>query len=326
MAELKKDIESKCIHCHLCRDECDFLSKYQLDIGDVDALSELAFHCFLCGKCSRVCPEGIDGKEVVLTLRKMQVEKSGEKILSGQYGGLLKEKKNYIYRNYKHSRSGSVLFMGCNFPSYYPKTTKWLSGLLLEKAGIGTVYDCCGKPIAELGMSWQETQIIQKIEDNLNRCGVAEVIMVCPNCYYFLKGKLSIPIVSIYDKLRELSLGNKIEGGFPVFLPCPDRESLALYEGIQPFLEKKCMPETEVQCCGLGGCARGNEPDLAAGMAKKLREKQYRKIYVYCASCGGSLARNGCRNTSHVLCEILGTNEKPDTGKSILNRMKTRFI
>ena len=65
---------------------------------------------------------------------------------------LLWEKKDYRFRNYRNGTGRSVLFTGCNFPSFYPETTRYLAKLLWEKAGMGTVFDCCGKPVAELGM------------------------------------------------------------------------------------------------------------------------------------------------------------------------------
>ena len=64
---------------------------------------------------------------------------------------LLKEKKDYIYKNYRNATGKCILFPGCNFPSFYPKTMKKLVKLLKEH-GIGVAYDCCGKPIAELGL------------------------------------------------------------------------------------------------------------------------------------------------------------------------------
>ena len=59
--ERVKDAD-KCIHCHVCQENCSFLKKYGLDIGDTEKLNKLAYHCFLCGKCSEVCPVGIDGQ------------------------------------------------------------------------------------------------------------------------------------------------------------------------------------------------------------------------------------------------------------------------
>lgn len=67
----------KCIHCHLCQKHCSFLTKYGVDIGDTAKLRALAYHCFLCGKCSEVCPIGIDGRGIILDMRRAQVEESG---------------------------------------------------------------------------------------------------------------------------------------------------------------------------------------------------------------------------------------------------------
>ena len=79
------------------------------------------------------------------------------------------------------------------------------------------------------------------------------------------------------------------------------------------------------QCCGLGGCAGGKEPELAKGMACHVTEEGYETVYTYCASCAGNLTRNGGQGVSHLLTEILDYHEQPDVAKSMINRMKTRF-
>ena len=94
----------------------------------------------------------------------------------------------------------SVLFPGCNFPSVYPKTTKVLVELFEKEAGIGVVYDCCGKPIADIGMEDEEERIMQGIQKRMDDAGVTEVITMCPNCYAFLKPRLTIRVVNIYQK------------------------------------------------------------------------------------------------------------------------------
>ena len=119
-----------CIHCHLCRDRCEFLRKYNIDIGDTERLRELAYSCFLCGKCSEICPLGIDGRKIVLDMRRERVEQQGGKLREKGTGLLLFEKKRYLFKNYRNQTEGSVLFPGCNFPSFYPQTTKYLAGLL----------------------------------------------------------------------------------------------------------------------------------------------------------------------------------------------------
>mgnify|MGYP004693468387 FL=1 len=321
----KKSAEA-CTHCHACQEQCEFLKKYGIDIGDTEQLEELAYHCFICGKCTEVCPEGIDGRAYILELRRKQVEKSGGTFEKKGYGMLVIEKRDYIYRNYRHAHGKSILFPGCNFPSFYPKTTRKIVNEL-KKYGIGVAYDCCGKPIAELGMESDEKRIISRIQSELSERKIREVIMLCPNCYDFLKPKLAdVKIISIYEKLEELGIGNKNLIPEKVFLPCPDREKRELLKVIERYTAGGLTPVENVQCCGLGGCASVKEPELAKGMGAVLKDAGERKVYSYCASCAGNLNRNGCKNVTHILTEIMETYEKADIGKSMVNRIKTKFM
>ena len=76
------------------------------------------------------------------------------------------------------------------------------------KYDVGVVYDCCGKPIEELGLVSEAAGIIERINWKLKESGVEQVIMACPNCYYFLKGRLDAEIISVYEKMAELKIGN----------------------------------------------------------------------------------------------------------------------
>lgn len=327
MAEQKRRTidTSKCVRCHICQKNCTFLGKYGIDIGDTERLNELAYHCFLCGRCSEVCPVGIDGRQVVSDMRREQVKQDRGAFVNKRYKRMISEKKDYQYRNYRHITENSILFPGCNFPSVYPKTTKRLSELLREYAGAGTVYECCGKPIADIGMEEAEKKILQRIKERLLAENVTELVIVCPNCYEYLKRNISIKIVNIYEKLRELGLGEKIAGGGLMFRPCPDRERMEWLSDIEYFMEEKCGLVEDIQCCGLGGNGGVLEPELAKGFALKLKDTP-ETIYTYCGSCAGNLTRNGCRQVRHVLPEILGTHEKPDTAKSLINRMMTKHL
>lgn len=324
--EINNKDASKCIHCHICQKNCPFLTKYQIDIGDTEKLYDLAYHCFLCGKCSEVCPKGIDGREQILQMRRNQTKDAGGNPPEKGYNFLLLEKKNYLFKNYRHAISGSVLFTGCNFPSFYPRTTQKLANVLKEKAGIGVIYDCCGKPVSELGMQEQEERIIRKLEIRLKERNVTELVILCPNCYVYLKDKLDLRMVSIYEKMIELRIGNKISGEGNIFVPCPDKGTLEWFEKIQLFFQKKCEVIPNVNCCGLGGCAGGKEPKIAKEFSEQLRNADDNKIYTYCGSCAGNLTKNGCKNVKHVLTEIMAMNEMPDTKKSMMNRMKTKLL
>lgn len=305
----------ECVHCGLCTKNCSFLQKYNIDIGNTEKLQELAYHCFLCGKCTEVCPIGIDGREKILKIRQANPVTKG-------YGMVLAEKKDYLFKNYRQAEKKSVLFPGCNFPSFYPETTKFLVEILKKNADMGVIYDCCGKPVSELGLKEDENRIIDRINRKLKECGVEELVVLCPNCYAFLKPRLEVNVISIYEKLTRLGIGRRLENELQLFLPCPDRSEQELLRKMQPFLPEKVEIMKDSSCCGLGGCAGQKEPELARAMASTM---QGREVYTYCASCASNFARNGCEKVHHVLVEILETNELPDTGKSFMNRIKTKF-
>ena len=52
---------------------------------------------------------------------------------------------------------------------------------------MGVLFDCCGKPVSELGLEEQEGKIIRRLNERLRAADIQEIVMLCPNCYYFLK-------------------------------------------------------------------------------------------------------------------------------------------
>ena len=317
-----------CVHCGCCTKQCGFLTKYNMDLAGFAERSDLAYHCFLCGGCTAACPKKIDGRAVALSLREERVKADGGKVKEAGYGMLIAEKKDYLFKNYKKGQKKSVLFPGCNFPSFFPKTTDCLISLFAEKADVGVVFDCCGKPVLELGMAKESEQGMEKLKNRLRAAGVEELVVLCPNCYYFLKPRLTeFSVVNIYDKLRELGFGGSIrEDKTHIFVPCPDKASLELESAFLPLVEGEWENIPGIQCCGLGGCAAGKEPEVSQGFRDKLKEQGHENIYAYCASCAGCLSRSGVENVHHVLVEILGTGESAVTGAStVWNRAKRKF-
>lgn len=316
-----------CIHCGCCTAGCGFLKKYKLDLQGFSEHPELAYHCFLCDDCYHVCPRDISGRAVALQMRRDRVADNGGRIPEKGYTALIAEKKDYLFRNQKAADRRSVLFPGCNFPSFFPETTAYLVDLLKKTADIGVLYDCCGKPMAELGLKQEDERCLAALKQRLDKLGIAELIVLCPNCYHFLKPRLEIPVVSIYEKLRELGLGSQItEDKVHLFVPCPDKVSLALEKSFLPFIDGEWENIKGIQCCGLGGCAAGKEPEIAASFADALKEKALPNVYTYCASCAGNLHRGGVDHVHHVLVDILGTEEQAELSlKSLWNRARLKF-
>ncbi len=323
---MKNEKDKMCISCKKCTQKCIFLTKYELDFSQVDTLNSLAYHCMLCGECTRVCPIQIDGRARLLEMRTTKVQENDGN-LSG-YTLLRLEKNNYKFKNYRNGKKKSILFAGCNYPSFFPKTLDKIMSLV-QAQGMGVVFDCCGKPIGELGLQKESEQIISQLNYRLKENGIEEMVVLCPNCFDYLAGKVAVPIVSIYEKLAEFGMGAKINGkggGLHLFLPCPDRKNREFLKTILPFLPEGICEIQEIQCCGLGGIAASREPQFAKELAQKMNDYKEKKscneIYVYCASCAGSFTRHHISGVHHVLSDILQTQEQADVRHSLYNRIR----
>lgn len=316
-----------CMHCGACTDSCLFLKKYGLDLAGLAKRPELAYSCFLCGRCREVCPLGIDGEQIALRQRQERAfTEQGKKSLRAAYRGILLEKNPYIFANYKKGAYREVLFPGCNFTAFFPQTMKYLQALM-QAHDIGVVYDCCQKPVAQLGLYHDSVVNLRQIEKKLRELRVEELIVICPNCYHYLKERISIPLKSIYKKLHELGLGRMLETeNLQMFFPCPERSGGEIFAHLQLFLDAETKTAFDAQqCCGLGGCAQVREPKLARDMADaSLRTGK--PLYTYCASCVSSFRRQGHKDVYHLLPLILGVEEEIPLGLgSLLNRAKRKF-
>lgn len=319
-----REYEEQCIHCGKCVEKCDFLRKYGYDLGEPEKLADLAYHCFLCGSCDNVCPAGLSGTALFAEMRKNAVRDGSGCYDAGTYKGLLAEKKNYKFSNYRNATSGTVLFPGCNFPALFPKTNAKIVRLFKSEYGIGVVYDCCGKPIAELGLESDEERIISRIDDELRKHGIFEIVTMCPNCFCFLKKRLSCKVTGIYDKIEELGIEIRKPEGVRLFPPCPDRYEKTWLETISHLIGYRPEEIDAVQCCGLGGCASAKEKAVADGFCDRIVKEGQGGMSVYCASCAGRFAGNGATDTRHILSMMLGVDEEPSVKTSFINRALTK--
>lgn len=315
---------TECISCKKCTKHCPFLQKYGMNLKDFTFRPDLRKSCFMCGVCTQVCPLHLAGEKIALELRQAAVQRS-------PFAGYLKN--HYPFRRpprlITQSRSfpdtsqpgttkyaAALLFLGCNYPGFFPKTSAALTALCKER-GIDTFIDCCKKPVYEQGGQPQ----FSGIEAALVRAGADTLICACPNCYHFLKDKLSCTVVSVYQFLSECGIGKQITETPAVFFPCSDRVSREIFQFIQPYINSHTEPYRHINCCGLGGGARKYEPDCINDIKQRLLAAQETlshgnaeqenavNIYTYCATCAGAFTSYGLKNVKNFLAEILGTHE-----------------
>ena len=254
------------------------------------------------------------------------------------------EKTNYLFKNWRHAAAGTVVFPGCGFMSFFPKTLRALELALSCVPGMGFAYDCCGLPLAGLAGEVAARRELDRVGGNLLRAGAREAVVLCPNCGAAFDGALPCNVVTVYAKLYELAQAGRaslhaIEAPGAVFVPCPDRDKRAWLSDVEPFLGADVFPSSRDACCGAAfelGNPAASDAAAVRVLAAIARECAGRGIddpvvYVYCASCAGKLerARRSCADEAcrrvrivHVLSALLGADEAPAVSASVLNRAR----
>ncbi|MDO4594943.1 MAG: heterodisulfide reductase-related iron-sulfur binding cluster, partial [Tissierellia bacterium] len=304
LSNYKEFVKDQCIKCDRCKKNCDFLEKYDINLFDFTNGEDLRFSCFLCDKCKQVCPKDLSGKDLALEFRK---ENNGNYLTAFL-------KNHYPLKNNCAKKSSSLLFLGCNYPANYPKTSEKLIEICAQK-GIDFSIDCCKKPAIEQGYSPN----FKGLKDLFEKKEVDELITACPNCYDTLKN-IGINVIDVYSFLKRENIGKKIDKKIDIFFPCPDRYKREIFKSIKYFIDDYNDKFKEVDCCGLGGSAIKNEKELVDKKQEDIKRLNTNGIYTYCASCSGMFKSYGQKNIKNILSEILDVNEEVSD-----NRLKNRI-
>ncbi|MDR1732308.1 MAG: TIGR04283 family arsenosugar biosynthesis glycosyltransferase [Synergistaceae bacterium] len=209
-------------------------------------------------------------------------------------------------------RSGRLLFPGCHFPGVYPETTKNLIGRLRERDGIGTLAGCCGKPLMERGNAAGANAALERLRQRLKAAGVTELIVLCPNCWYYLRKRLGTKVTFIYPVLIELGMiePHDFSDG-RIFVPCPDRPSKELLHTLSCCFSGPTAIAGAMPCCRR--CVRADWAEAG-------------KLYTCCANCTRMALRLN-ENVRHILPLLLGTEETPKSAPwNTLHRLAFRYL
>lgn len=297
-----------CIKCGACTKNCKFLEKYSMNLLDFCDREDLRYSCFMCDRCKEVCPKDLSGRQIALELRQNNPK---------GLGSVEFMKNNYKLRNNSKKPSETLLFLGCNYPGFLPKTSERMIEICAEH-GVDFSVDCCKKPVAEMGGDPKMKYIDKVFRDK----GVKRLICCCPNCYHFLKDRYDdIEIIDPYEYLLEIGEGRTIEEEAHVFFPCSERFDSPIFENIKKFAPNvKTRTYKKINCCGMGGGASKTEGQIKTDWHQDIKDIDADNIYNYCSTCAGVFEASGIKNVKVFLSEILGVNERPSQsyGKNVL--------
>lgn len=276
-----------CPSCGVCIDACP-MSAVKANTRDTTVylnrqikrynerrIEEISDKCLLCGKCTAVCPVGVQGDKLRIaqrSIRKYNISQDYSNIdtnsLKNQLNNFVTTENNFVSNIHNQK---VLYFAGC-MTSLTPMIMKSMTSLL-KKAGVNYgIMDkdggiCCGRPMLMAGRIDQAMELVAKNTEIIKESGADILLLSCPICYKIFKEKYALEGIEILHHTEYIDRLIK-EGRLKV------RKSEKSYVYHDP--------------CELGrGCGIYDQPRNVVSSAGELVEAEKNGKESIC--CGGSL-------------------------------------
>ncbi|MCT4606528.1 MAG: (Fe-S)-binding protein [Marinisporobacter sp.] len=351
-----KKIANDCIGCQICMKNCPMLKSFcsspkelfQNMVKEKRVRISIPYACNLCGYCTRVCPKGIDLKKAFLDLRE-DIFKENKNLIKGYEAINFHQMSSFSKLFTASAQDGKKMrrafIPGCSLTAYNPnmvmKTYKYLKEKLPDT---GIILKCCGNPTHSIGDAYKFKEYYGKLQEEIEKMQVEEVIVACQNCFMTIKENSShIKVTSLWEVVAEMGVpekmknkGKDIDIAFTIHDPCPTRDEIHIHDSVRRIMKELGFKAKEFQnnrektsCCGMGAMVILTNSEIGlTQMKRRANEAETDYILSYCQSCVEAMMVGGKKGV-HLL-DLLVEEEmykdfnqkKKSTIKKWLNRYK----
>jgi Fe-S oxidoreductase len=265
-----------------------------------DELVAAIQRCSLCGFCSGNCPHQLNPAELMQAARARLISEG--RIEVSDYRLMLVDEPTHFFHLYRDTwrityqdldkkNCPNLFFPGCSLAGYAPELTRaawnWLTGQGLT---VGLSVGCCGLPLQNIGLVKRAKVHLTALRDDLHARGIEQIIVACPNCYYFLRTHFDgFRVISLYQLLNDAGVSVSGHATVAVHDACPDRFSGEIGRCVRALLQDEMIEElphhgAKTQCCGAGGIVSMVDPEVSTVRARKRLNEIQRSTAEFCVS------------------------------------------
>ena len=206
-----------CPSCGVCIDACP-MGAVKANIKDTTVylnrqikrynekrIEEISDKCLLCGKCTALCPVGVEGDRMRIAQRSIRkynlspdYSNIDENMLLERCNKFVSSTNNYV----SSTQNQKVLYFAGCMTALTPVISKSTQSVL-QKAGIkfemmdkdGGI--CCGRPMLMAGRKEQAEEMVAKNTAIIKASGADTLLLSCPICYKIFKEKYHLEGIEV---------------------------------------------------------------------------------------------------------------------------------